>query len=525
MVGAEERQQDERQALGAGIGAQGRQEIEAALDRASAHPPTPGRSSRPRASRCSASSTLADGHRLEAEETKLGREPLAADSEVIDHQDSLAGAQGAAGRPAARPVATGRVTQKREPRPTSLSTPTSPPMSSDQPLDDREPESGAAVVARGGGIDLREGLEQPVEPIGRNPDAGIRSPRCAASRRHRPSRRLDTYRSTWPSWVNLTALPIRFMMIWRMRPGSPRASTGTSASMLTTSSMPLTAACSAVARGRVVDDVAQVEVDVLELQAVGFDLREVEHVVDQREERLRAAANDVDILALRMVELVSARICDMPITPFMGVRISWLTFARKLLFARLAASAASLASSAACSANLRSVTSCIEPASQIGSAVRIALDLRAQANPFVVPGLVQHADFDVAAACRDKLIIDRLLLRRRDRPDESVRSKRSSRVRRARRSRSPAVPRSAARTRACSAGMSNSQTPSRVPRMVRARRFSVEFSAASVRFKSVMSISAPVIRRISPASPCVTTAFSAIQRSVPSSSLSRYSQR
>ena len=56
----------------------------------------------------------------------------------------------------------------------------------------------------------------------------------------------------------------------------------------------------------------------------------------------------------------------MPITPFMGVRISWLTFARKLLLARLAASAASLASSAACSASLRSVTSCIEPASQAG---------------------------------------------------------------------------------------------------------------------------------------------------------------
>ena len=46
----------------------------------------------------------------------------------------------------------------------------------------------------------------------------------------------------------------------------------------------------------------------------------------------------------------------MPITPFMGVRISWQTFARKSLLARLAASAASLASSAACSANLRSVT-------------------------------------------------------------------------------------------------------------------------------------------------------------------------
>ena len=85
----------------------------------------------------------------------------------------------------------------------------------------------------------------------------------------------------------------------------------------------------------------------------------------------------------------------MPITPFMGVRISWLTFARKLLLARFAASAASLASSAACSASLRSVTSCIEPASQIGLAVDIALGLRAQADPLVVSGLVLHANLDV----------------------------------------------------------------------------------------------------------------------------------
>ena len=64
----------------------------------------------------------------------------------------------------------------------------------------------------------------------------------------------------------------------------------------------------------------------------------------------------------------------MPSTPFMGVRISWLRLARKLLFARLAASAASLASSDACSASLRSVTSCMAPARRNGvpSAARSA---------------------------------------------------------------------------------------------------------------------------------------------------------
>jgi hypothetical protein len=40
-------------------------------------------------------------------------------------------------------------------------------------------------------------------------------------------------------------------------------------------------------------------------------------------------------------------------------------------------------------------------------------------------------------------------------------------------------------------------------------------SAASVRLRSVTSMSAPVMRRISPLGPCATSAFSAIQRSPP----------
>jgi hypothetical protein len=42
-----------------------------------------------------------------------------------------------------------------------------------QALDDGEPEAGAAVVAGGGGIDLREGLEQAVDAIGGDADAGV----------------------------------------------------------------------------------------------------------------------------------------------------------------------------------------------------------------------------------------------------------------------------------------------------------------------------------------------------------------
>ena len=66
------------------------------------------------------------------------------------------------------------------------------------------------------------------------------------------------------------------------------------------------------------------------------------------------------------------------------------------------------------------------------------------------------------------------------------------------------------------AGMSSSQTPSRVPRMVRARRFSVESSAASVCRRRVVSTSAPVMRLTWPWRPRTTVAVSAIQRCVPS---------
>ncbi len=54
---------------------------------------------------------------------------------------------------------------------------------------------------------------------------------------------------------------------------------------------------------------------------------------------------------------VSWRSSVMPITAFIGVRISWLMFARKSLLARLAASAASRASFSSAATRLCSVTS------------------------------------------------------------------------------------------------------------------------------------------------------------------------
>ena len=54
---------------------------------------------------------------------------------------------------------------------------------------------------------------------------------------------------------------------------------------------------------------------------------------------------------------VSSTSSTMPMTPFIGVRISWDMFARNSLFARLEASAASRARDCASSTCLRAVTS------------------------------------------------------------------------------------------------------------------------------------------------------------------------
>jgi hypothetical protein len=68
---------------------------------------------------------------------------------------------------------------------------------------------------------------------------------------------------------------------------------------------------------------------VLELQLAGLDLREVEDVVDDRRAATRRSADRLGELALLGSSGVSSSRPVMPITPFIGVRISWLMLARK----------------------------------------------------------------------------------------------------------------------------------------------------------------------------------------------------
>ena len=96
---------------------------------------------------------------------------------------------------------------------------------------------------------------------------------------------------------------------------------------------------------RRLDALAQVERLRLDVHAPGLDLREVEDVVDDREQRVAGVADGRRrSRAARSSSLVSSSRPLMPMTAFIGVRISWLIVARNELFASLAASAAARAS-------------------------------------------------------------------------------------------------------------------------------------------------------------------------------------
>ena len=110
-----EREQHEGQPRVARIGAQGREQVEAALHR---HELIRQHAVEALARREPGERLIdaRDGDGLEAEELELGRETLAADREVIDDEDLAGRRPAGSGRTARERRATGRVTQKREPR-------------------------------------------------------------------------------------------------------------------------------------------------------------------------------------------------------------------------------------------------------------------------------------------------------------------------------------------------------------------------------------------------------------------------
>ena len=157
----------------------------------------------------------------------------------------------------------------------------------DQPRRDRQPEAGAAVLARGRAVGLGEGLEDQLLLLGRDADAGVAHRRrrasrqlgaAAASPRPRPAPRRAS--------VNLMALPTRLTITCRSRAASPTTSGGTSGATRETSSSPFWCARTPSVRSVSPSSSRRSNGSRRELELARLDLREVEHVVDQAEQRL-----------------------------------------------------------------------------------------------------------------------------------------------------------------------------------------------------------------------------------------------
>ena len=114
--------------------------------------------------------------------------------------------------------------------------------------------------------------------------------RCEATRRDPPSPRASVARARRPRLrsVNFTALPTRLVRIWRSRPGSPRDPRRRRPRWITVRELEALAVAARSASSSSTSSTAdaQVEVDHFEVELAGLDLREVENVVDDRQQRL-----------------------------------------------------------------------------------------------------------------------------------------------------------------------------------------------------------------------------------------------
>ena len=125
-------------------------------------------------------------------------------------------------------------------------------------------------------------------------------------RREQPSPRASsrTEMATCPCSVNLMALPTRFVTICFSRTGSPTTPDGyVRSAMSTRISSPFWLARTASGFTASFDRVDERERNRLELQLARLDLREVEDVVEDRQQRLGRALDGVQAVGLIRREL------------------------------------------------------------------------------------------------------------------------------------------------------------------------------------------------------------------------------
>ncbi|CFP59841.1 Uncharacterised protein [Bordetella pertussis] len=187
---------------------------------------------------------------------------------------------------------------------------------------------------------------------------------CAAS----PSGRAVTARTTWPSVVNLMALPTRFESTCFMRKGSINTSSTPTMSVFNTSSMPFWRANPSKTRiapsGRTRSAVRTGARS--NFPASIFAMSRMSPISSSRL-RAESYATWMDWRSGSWSVGRSSASSSMPMIAFIGVRISWLIVARNVVLARLAASALSLASCSSRSSSARSVMSIQPPMMPLSS--------------------------------------------------------------------------------------------------------------------------------------------------------------
>ena len=167
--------------------------------------------------------------------------------------------------------------------------------------------------------------------------------------------------STSPRSVNFTALAVRLTRTCRSRNESPRSPGGISGSMRQASSMPLVCARSA-SKSTAPSTVSR------RLKSMASSASLPASIFEKS--RMSLMMSSSDSVLLRIVSTYSRCSCVsrvsvsrpvMPVMAFIGVRISWLMFARNCALVFADSSAASRAFSRSCSACLRAVTSSTMP--------------------------------------------------------------------------------------------------------------------------------------------------------------------
>ena len=168
-----------------------------------------------------------------------------------------------------------------------------------------------------------------------------------------------TVAATSPWAVNLMALPTRLDNACAMRAGSPRTTAGTSAAMWcvrrrffsrTGAANNCVTLATRERRSKATDSISILPASILEKSRMSLMI-------------FSRPSPEVLMVCTYSRCSVSRRVPTsrlvMPSTPFIGVRISWLMLARNSLFARAAASAASLARRSSSCARSSQVVSCV----------------------------------------------------------------------------------------------------------------------------------------------------------------------